>query len=153
MAASVLSEFIKRRGTGAGALRDSASLVRQGTAGLGSRPGPRRRGVDRLLTGTPAYPSRRLSLAYLGVVSLVWLSHLLVLLLWLMTGRTGWTTQNPVIVVPSVVVAAMAVGTIWWVDRLLNRDRPPITQAFRMIALSYGSAVPIAWRRLRSSRD
>lgn len=97
--------------------------------------------------------STPLATGYLAVVGFVWLSHVVVLLLLLTTGRSSWTTENPWIVYPTLLVLVSAVGTIWWVDRLLNKDRPPITQAFRMIALSYGSAVPIALRRLRSSGD
>jgi hypothetical protein len=71
-------------------------------------------------------------------------------LLALATGRTSWTTQNPWIVVPGFVVIASAVGVAWLVERRLHRDRPRITGAFRMLGLAYGSAVPTAWRQLRS---
>ena len=97
--------------------------------------------------------SKPMAVGYLTVVALVWLGHAAGLILFFAIGRPSWTTENPWIVVPTAVVLVSAVGTLWWVDRLLHGDRPPITQAFRMLGLAYGSAVPLAWRRLRGSGD
>jgi protein-S-isoprenylcysteine O-methyltransferase Ste14 len=94
--------------------------------------------------------SRPLAAGYLAVVALVWIGHAAGVLLLLVTGRSSWTTENPWIVVPGLLVLASAVGTLGWVDRQLHGDRPAIGQAFRMLGLAYGSAVPLAWRRLRS---
>lgn len=105
--------------------------------------------AGRLLPDTEPPLSRPLAGAYLGVVALVWLSHVVVSVLALVTGRTSWTTQNPWIAVPGFVVIASAVGVVWLVDRRLHRDRPRIAEAVRMIGLAYGWAVPTAWRRLR----
>ncbi len=90
-----------------------------------------------------------LALTYLAVVALVWLSHLVGLVLVVATRRWQLATQNPWIVLPGFVVIATAVGVIWLVDRRLNRDRPRMAEAFRMLGLAYGSAVPTARKRLR----
>lgn len=100
-----------------------------------------------LRTAEPRLP-RPLAAAYLATVALVWLGHAAGLVLLLATGRSSWTTDNPWLVVPGFVVIASAVGTVWCVDRMLHRGRPPMTQAFRMLGLAYGSAVPTAWRLL-----
>ena len=92
--------------------------------------------------------SRSLATGYLAVVALVWLSALALLVLWLVTGRNSWSTDNAAVALPGFVVIAGAVAVIWVVDRTLHRGRPAITQSFRMLGLSYGSAVPVAWRTL-----
>jgi hypothetical protein len=93
--------------------------------------------------------SKGLAARYLAVVGLVWLGHLVGLVLLLATGRWSWTTQNPWIVLPGFVVTAGAVGVVWLVDRRLNTNRPRLAEAFRMIGLAYGTAMPTALRRLR----
>jgi hypothetical protein len=105
--------------------------------------------ANRFLPDTEPPLSKPLAGAYLGVVALVWLSHVVGAVLTLATGRTSWSTENPWIVVPGLVVIASAVGVVWLVDRRLHRDRPRIAEALRMIGLAYGWAVPTAWRRLR----
>ena len=105
--------------------------------------------AGRFLPDTEPPLSRPLAGAYLGVVALVWLSHVVVAVLAVATGRSSWTTEDPWIAVPAFLVTASAVGVVWLVDRRLHRDRPRIAEAPRMIALAYGWAVPAAWRRLR----
>ncbi len=92
--------------------------------------------------------SKPLAAAYLAVVALVWLSHVVGLVLLLLTGRSSWTTNNEWVVVPGFIVIASAVGIVRWVDRLLYQDRPRVTQPFRMLGLAYGLAVPLTWQRL-----
>ena len=95
---------------------------------------------------------RPLATAYLAVVAGVWLTHLVGVALWLITGRSAWTTDNPWVVLPGLVLAAAAVGIVWLVDRRLNTDRPRHTEALRMLGLAYGRAVPLAWSALRRGR-
>jgi protein-S-isoprenylcysteine O-methyltransferase Ste14 len=107
--------------------------------------------ADRFLPAAgEARLSKPLAAGYLAVVALVWIGHVVGMLLLFVTGRSSWTTANPWIVVPGFLVLASAVGTLGWVDRQLHGDRPAISQAFRMVGLAYGSAVSLAWRRLRS---
>lgn len=93
--------------------------------------------------------SKRLARGYLTVVAFVWGGHVAVVLLFLVTGRSSWRTEIPWIVLPTILFLASAFGTIWWVERLLHRNRRAITHPFRIVGLAYGSAVPTAWRRLR----
>ena len=93
--------------------------------------------------------SRPLATGYLAVVALGWLGTLTVPVLWLVTGRPSWSTDNAWVGVPAFAAIAGAVAVIWLVDRRLHRDRPGATQSFRMVALVYGSAAPAAWRTLR----
>jgi hypothetical protein len=105
--------------------------------------------ADRFLPAAEAPLSKPLAGAYLTVVAVIWLSHLVGLVLLLLTGRGSWTTQDPQIVVPAFILIASAVGIVWLVDRRLHKGRPWITEGFRMLGLAYGSAVPTAWRQLR----
>jgi membrane protein YdbS with pleckstrin-like domain len=104
--------------------------------------------AGRLLPDTAPPLSKPLAVAYLVVVALVWLSSIAGAVLAIATGRTSWSTHNPWIALPGVVVIASAVGVLWLVDRRLHEDRPRGATAFRMLGLAYGWAVPAAWRRL-----
>jgi len=101
----------------------------------------------------PPRPAERLSTplawGYLAAVALVWCGHVAAPVLFLVTGRSSWSTENPWVVVPALLVVASAVGTLAWVDRELHGDKPAIGQAVRMLGLAYGSAVPRVVRQLR----
>lgn len=94
--------------------------------------------------------STRLAGAYLTVVAVLWLTHVVLLVLGLTTGRTSWTTENPWISIPGGVGILLAIAVVLVVDRRLPaKRREPTSGVFRWFCLAYGSAVPEAWRRLR----
>lgn len=102
---------------------------------------------------SPVAPHMRLpkplAFAYLAVVALVWIGHLVGLALLLATGRASWTTERAQVVVPLLAAVAVGVVIVWLVKDKLRQagqeDHP-----LRLLALTYGAAVGTAWRRLRS---
>ena len=65
------------------------------------------------------------------------------------SGPARASTQGPWLALPCWVAAASTVGVVRLVDRPLGRDGVRSVEPLRGFGLAYGSAVPVAWRRLR----
>jgi len=78
----------------------------------------------------------------MAVVAVVYLTHVVLLVLGLTTGRTSWTTDNPWVSIPGLVAILLAITVVLLVNRRLPARRWPTTsQVVRWFCLAYGSAV------------
>lgn len=100
-----------------------------------------------------AFP-RPLATAYLTVVTLCWLGHLLAVVL-LLTGLLSFTEPNalitgtPWVVLAAILIAGAATIVVLLTAHRLDSDRAPFNP-IRLLGLVYGSAVPTVWRQLRA---
>jgi hypothetical protein len=97
--------------------------------------------------------SRPVAGAYLGMVAALYLSHLVVLVLALATGRSSWRSEDPLlaVVVLAVIAACWLILALVW--RQLEPGRNLLAHPLRTLALFYGAAVPVAWRSVRGTVD
>ena len=94
--------------------------------------------------------SRPVAVAYLVMVAVLWLSHLVALVVMLTGGAADTRSDDP-------WIAALVLGSIaacYLVLALVSRQLEPgtnlLTHPVRMLTLFYGSEVPVAWRSLRA---
>ncbi|WP_164704472.1 hypothetical protein [Blastococcus litoris] len=93
--------------------------------------------------------SRPVAIAYLVMVSLLWLSHVVALVLGLTGDAAPVRSDDPLLAGLGLAVVGACFLVLAAVSRQLEPGTNLLTHPIRMVTLFYGSEAPVAWRSLR----